>query len=613
MAEKLRGGKADNLSVSDIAKKTNSTVPKIKSVLKQGTKVEKEHTTDPKIAKEIAKDHTVESPKYYKELNKMEKKIEAKECVDASSSGSVESSLKKMPVIKRPKINTIHNFSPSAKQEEIDEVTDSSVSASGSYDAAFPGSGKNKLGIGGESSINQSRAVQDPKFPKLGGPEGKYIKIKDKCKKFPYCNQGIDAIEILKETIEEVAKKYNLPISEVENLVIKENKKMKNKELTDFVNKTINEEAKNILSEQYLNKPDNSTENISSDNSNEYTDKFKSLAGLSFDTNQIEKITDGMVFNIENVNPEEFMSVYNASSIEEAQSNMISAINKDIDEIEGEDYDVDVDIETDDETLKLKITLYKAEPLSDDENQNINEKVKECKECNQNMKENKKVVALSEDKLIDLIAKMVLTEEPKQTKKTIRLTESQLNKVIQHVMESVPGLQAVEKAHKTTGSDTTTHAKEVEKKLKKYLSFEDNDNPEFPHQIDGEKKAYRNSEDEEDYINDYRGGGMQDLKYDNEPSDEFKERQEKAIEGDSSMGNETKDVGNVINTDLGKNVIKRAKKKAKDNADDPMYVKDAQPVDDDEEKAKIKLAMNESVADEIAKMKHMYSFNKSLK
>lgn len=235
MAEKLHGGKADGLSVSDIAKKTKSTVPTIKSAIKQGTKVEKEHTTDPKVAKEIAKDHTIESPKYYKELNKMEKKIEAKECVDASASGSVEAPIDKMPVIKRPKINTIHNFSSSPKQEEIDEVTDSSVSASGSYDAPFPGSGKNKLGIGGKDSINNCMAVKKKNFPKLGGPGGIYVKIKEKCKTFPYCNQGdINAIEVLKESIGETAKKYNLPITEVENLVIDEINKI-------FIKETRNE------------------------------------------------------------------------------------------------------------------------------------------------------------------------------------------------------------------------------------------------------------------------------------------------------------------------------------------------------------------------------------
>jgi uncharacterized protein YidB (DUF937 family) len=58
------------------------------------------------------------------------------------------------------------------------------------------------------------------------------VKIKDKCKKFPYCNQGINAIEILREIdgmddlINENAKKYGLSIKEVENLLSKEIKQI---------------------------------------------------------------------------------------------------------------------------------------------------------------------------------------------------------------------------------------------------------------------------------------------------------------------------------------------------------------------------------------------------
>jgi hypothetical protein len=41
--------------------------------LMEGVKVEKEHTNDPKIAKQIAKAHLSESPDYYKYLKKMER------------------------------------------------------------------------------------------------------------------------------------------------------------------------------------------------------------------------------------------------------------------------------------------------------------------------------------------------------------------------------------------------------------------------------------------------------------------------------------------------------------------------------------------------------------
>ena len=72
--DRLKGGKADKMSVKDIAKKHNVPVSLINKEIKKGTKVEKEHTKNKKVAKEIAKDHEVEMPDYYTELDKMEKK-----------------------------------------------------------------------------------------------------------------------------------------------------------------------------------------------------------------------------------------------------------------------------------------------------------------------------------------------------------------------------------------------------------------------------------------------------------------------------------------------------------------------------------------------------------
>jgi hypothetical protein len=47
-----------------------------KKQLVMGRKVEREHTNDPRIANEIAKDHLEEFPNYYTELAKTEKKLE---------------------------------------------------------------------------------------------------------------------------------------------------------------------------------------------------------------------------------------------------------------------------------------------------------------------------------------------------------------------------------------------------------------------------------------------------------------------------------------------------------------------------------------------------------
>jgi hypothetical protein len=62
--DKIHGGKADNEPDSKFPKKE----------LKKGETHEKEHTDDPSIAKEIAKDHIKEDKSYYEKLDKMEKK-----------------------------------------------------------------------------------------------------------------------------------------------------------------------------------------------------------------------------------------------------------------------------------------------------------------------------------------------------------------------------------------------------------------------------------------------------------------------------------------------------------------------------------------------------------
>lgn len=46
--------------------------------LKKGTKIELEHTDNIYTAKNIAKDHLLESQRYYKELDKLEKRLKIK-------------------------------------------------------------------------------------------------------------------------------------------------------------------------------------------------------------------------------------------------------------------------------------------------------------------------------------------------------------------------------------------------------------------------------------------------------------------------------------------------------------------------------------------------------
>ncbi|MDG1949720.1 MAG: translation initiation factor IF-2 N-terminal domain-containing protein [bacterium] len=73
ISNKIKGGKADKLTVEDIADKFSVPVKDIQSQLKMGEKVEMEHVDDKSVAREIALDHLSEFPDYYSRLNKMEK------------------------------------------------------------------------------------------------------------------------------------------------------------------------------------------------------------------------------------------------------------------------------------------------------------------------------------------------------------------------------------------------------------------------------------------------------------------------------------------------------------------------------------------------------------
>jgi len=190
-----------------------------------------------------------------------------------------------------------------------------------------------------------------------------------------------------------------------------------------------------------------------------------------------------------------------------------------------------------------------------------------------------------------------------ETKKSVRLSESELVKLISGMVnEAVPGLTAFQKAHKESGSQNKQALSDVEKKIKQYLTFDGNDNPEFPGHNKGDVEARQSTGDEADEIADNRGGGLEDLDYDVEPSDKFKERLEMSLKGDVKMGNAQKDVANVIPSDLGDKMIKKVKRRKEAKEAAPMYIKDPEPTKN----------VNEStvISEEIKRMKEMLMYNK---
>jgi hypothetical protein len=106
-------------------------------------------------------------------------------------------------------------------KSETKEATSSS--SSGMYDA--PGfedvkmKGNHKRGSG-------------KSYKKTQIPGGKFVEVKAKCKKFPYCNQGIGALKIfenekLQEAIKNVSKKMNISESVIKNIIAYEYENLK--------------------------------------------------------------------------------------------------------------------------------------------------------------------------------------------------------------------------------------------------------------------------------------------------------------------------------------------------------------------------------------------------
>jgi len=189
----------------------------------------------------------------------------------------------------------------------------------------------------------------------------------------------------------------------------------------------------------------------------------------------------------------------------------------------------------------------------------MSEEKKTCNECGSEMKEGECMECGSSMK------------ESTRKKKVLRLKESELIKLIKNtIKESVPGLTVTKSAQSKTKQDSEENAREVAKKIEKATSFDGNDNPEFPKQIGkGEKMTRKPVENEEEIIDDNRGGGMEDLNYEIEPSEMFKERQKMSIKGDTKMGN-SHDAANVIKSDLPEKMLKKVERKKEKQKNEPV-------------------------------------------
>lgn len=251
--EKIKGGVSKGMSFNDLVerhKKHDTNLSKIESVVKsqlnKGIKVEMEHTDDKKIAKEIAMDHIYEDLHYYDKLKKMETK---EELIRGKFHKGVTDDVTKSTKLKKP-IGKMTSMSKS----ENKEATGSG--SSGQYSAPlFSGNMSKKTNMseseeGGETTEATSTASsgayvttdvwaksqskkdwRGSSKPQYKG--GKFVKVKKKCKTFPYCNQGdINALKIfenklVKDVIRDVSNKFGLSEETIVEILMYEFKLIK--------------------------------------------------------------------------------------------------------------------------------------------------------------------------------------------------------------------------------------------------------------------------------------------------------------------------------------------------------------------------------------------------
>ena len=181
--------------------KVEDMILKLKNQLNKGIKVEMEHKMGKAEATRIALDHLEEFPDYYDRL----KKIESKEATGSGSAGGFAG-----PIAFKDSNFVRRSFDETPKKIEATEATGSGSAGSYETTAAWAKSSKKKDWRGAS---------------KTQIPGGKFVQVKKKCKKFPYCNQGdINALKIwenetLKKVIKNVSEKQNLSENVIKNII----------------------------------------------------------------------------------------------------------------------------------------------------------------------------------------------------------------------------------------------------------------------------------------------------------------------------------------------------------------------------------------------------------
>ena len=195
----------------------------------------------------LAEDDTEEQGKREKSIDYLKDGVTIKDILTLVrnkklSNNKIKSEIRKLLKNEDELIDFLMSFKP--KKEENKEATGTG-GGSGSFEPLFGGDmseddikkTETKEATSSASSVQYSTPKAWAKSTskkdwrgraKTQIPGGKFVQVKKKCKRFPYCNQGdikalnIFSEEILKKTIKNVSQKYGLSESEIEELILRE-------------------------------------------------------------------------------------------------------------------------------------------------------------------------------------------------------------------------------------------------------------------------------------------------------------------------------------------------------------------------------------------------------
>lgn len=259
----------------------------LKIQLDKGIKVEMEHTKSKVKAREIAMDHLFEDPKYYQKLKKIESKEDYHKSAKKAFSQDLQSDPDFIEFKKRAKykdnrgvdysfgVPNVTGDDPYISKrkwsrpgkEETKEAT--GTGSAGAFEGPLFGGDskfikksqsetpKLKEGLDVDGSVEKLEATEATGSGSVGAystpsmwakstkkkdwgpsrktqlPGGSFVKVKKKCTKFPYCNQGdINALHItknesVKEAIKKISKKFNIGENVIVNILEREYTKNK--------------------------------------------------------------------------------------------------------------------------------------------------------------------------------------------------------------------------------------------------------------------------------------------------------------------------------------------------------------------------------------------------